>query len=349
MTLPSEQCLTFPAEVQLAGLRFAGTLNVKLAEQRIPIHPTIESFDSISIDGWEDEERTYGPAECYPVTVEAVTGEQCDRTHVLIPERTRHGDELLEVIAPVCLRDELAIADGDRVTVYVEGHDAEAVSEGSEQASDFEEALAAFSAGRPVLIYDADNRESEIDMVCSAGAVTQRTVARLRNDAGGLICVTLSHEVAEALDLPFCHNVIDHPATKNSDLEYDNRPSFSLSVNHRDCYTGITDDDRARTITALADVAVAPDPKAFVDEFRIPGHVQLLKAAPDLLGDRHGHTELGIALAQAADLAPAVVVCEMLNDTTGQALSKADAKTYAARYDIPFVDGTMIIDRLIDG
>lgn len=120
-------------------------------------------------------------------------------------------------------------------------------------------------------------------------------------------------------------------------------------MNHRDCYTGITDDDRARTITALADVAVAPNPKAFVDEFRIPGHVQLLKAAPDLLGDRHGHTELGIALAQAADLAPAVVVCEMLNDTTGQALSKADAKTYAARYDIPFVDGTMIIDRLIDG
>ncbi|MEF8853384.1 MAG: DUF120 domain-containing protein, partial [Haloarculaceae archaeon] len=68
---------------------------------------------------WEDEERTYGPAYCYPATVENEAGEEYEVAHVITPERTHHGDDKLEVIAPAKLRDELDLDDGSLLTVYV--------------------------------------------------------------------------------------------------------------------------------------------------------------------------------------------------------------------------------------
>jgi 3,4-dihydroxy 2-butanone 4-phosphate synthase len=117
-------------------------------------------------------------------------------------------------------------------------------------------------------------------------------------------------------------------------------------VNHRDTFTGITDEDRALTITELAAAASAPDAVDFAAAFRAPGHVHLLRAAPDLLADRLGHTELGIALAAATDQPPAVVVCEMLDDETGEALPPAAARAYGERNDIPYVEGSEIVERL---
>ncbi|MFC4448532.1 3,4-dihydroxy-2-butanone-4-phosphate synthase [Halorussus aquaticus] len=209
-----------------------------------------------------------------------------------------------------------------------------------------EAAIEAFREGSPVLVHDAADREGETDLVYPAGAVTPEAVARMRNDAGGLICVALSNEVAEAFGLPFLEEALDHPASADHDLGYDERSSFSLPVNHRDTFTGITDEDRAKTITELAAAASDPDATAFADEFRAPGHVHLLRAAPNLLADREGHTELGIALAEAAGLAPAVVVCEMLDEETGGALAPADAKAYAERHGLAYVEGSDIIDRL---
>ncbi|NEU58499.1 3,4-dihydroxy-2-butanone-4-phosphate synthase [Halorussus sp. MSC15.2] len=209
-----------------------------------------------------------------------------------------------------------------------------------------EAAIEAFREGSPVLVHDAADREGETDLVYPAGAVTPEAVARMRNDAGGLICVALSNEVAEAFGLPFLEEALDHPASTDHDLGYDERSSFSLPVNHRDTFTGITDEDRAKTITELAAAASDPDATAFADEFRAPGHVHLLRAAPNLLADREGHTELGIALAEAAGLAPAVVVCEMLDEETGGALAPADAKAYAERHGLAYVEGSDIIDRL---
>jgi riboflavin kinase len=75
--------------------------------------------DPIDIDGWEDEERTYGPAYCYPATVETADGERYEPAHVIAPERTHHDDDQLEVIAPDKLRDELALDDGDQITIHV--------------------------------------------------------------------------------------------------------------------------------------------------------------------------------------------------------------------------------------
>jgi len=208
-------------------------------------------------------------------------------------------------------------------------------------------AIDAFARGEPILIHDAADREGETDIVYPAGSVTPEAVARLRNDAGGLVCVALSDTVASALELPFMQAVLDHPTSADHELGYDERSSFSLTVNHRDTFTGITDADRSLTIRELSTVASEPDADAFAESFRSPGHVHLLRAAPELLGDREGHTELGIALAAAADQPPAVVVCEMLDDETGGARSPADARAYAEREGLVYVEGHTLLESLV--
>lgn len=215
-----------------------------------------------------------------------------------------------------------------------------------DRKSTFEQAVNSFREGNPVCIHDAADREGETDLVYPARDVTPADVTRMRTEAGGLVCVALAYDVAEAFDLPFIQDVLDHPATGDHDLDYDERSSFSLTVNHRDTFTGITDEDRALTISELGTLATAPQKTNFEERFRIPGHVHLLKAAPNLLADRRGHTELGIALAAAANREPAVVVCEMLDDETQQALSPSGARSYAERNGIPNIEGSTIINRI---
>jgi 3,4-dihydroxy 2-butanone 4-phosphate synthase len=216
----------------------------------------------------------------------------------------------------------------------------------SRAVSGVEAALSAFREGSPVLVHDAADREGETDLIYPAGAVTPEDVSRMRNDAGGLVCVALSDAVAEAFDLPFLEDALDHPAAGDHDLGYDDRSSFSLPVNHRDTYTGITDEDRATTIAELAEAADDPTGTDFAAAFRAPGHVHLLRAAPNLLADREGHTELGIALAEGAGREPAVVVCEMLDDQTGEALSPEDAQAYAERHGLPYLEGSDVVEQL---
>jgi 3,4-dihydroxy 2-butanone 4-phosphate synthase len=225
-----------------------------------------------------------------------------------------------------------------------------------------DDAVAAFGSGDPVLIHDAADREGEVDLVYPATAVGRHDVARLRNDAGGLVCVALADDVCEAWGLPFAQSTIGHPAAEAHDLTYDDRSSFSITVNHRDAFTGITDDDRALTISALGEAAaqvrratalagevargaVAAGPGAFAERFRAPGHVHLLRAAPGLTDDREGHTELGVALADAAGVAPAVVVCEMLDDEDGGALLPTAARAYADRNGLVYVEGSDLVER----
>jgi len=212
------------------------------------------------------------------------------------------------------------------------------MSENTVTAPDtIEDAIAAFRAGDPILAYDAADRESEVDIVYPPHSVTPSDVARMRNDAGGLVCVALSHRVATTLELPFIRDALEHPVA-SGELQYDERSATSLSVNHRDTFTGITDEDRGITIRALGELAADPTMEAFTEQFRSPGHVRLLRASPNLLADRRGHTEFGIALATAADRPPAAVVCEMLDDETGKALSPAAAREYADRNELVYVD-----------
>ena len=236
-------------------------------------------------------------------------------------------------------------ADGDR-GIATEESAVETVQADDGNAVDA--AIDAFRAGQPVLIHDFDDREGETDIVYPATAVDPDAVRQLRNDAGGLVCVALGNAVAERFGLPFLQQALDHPATENHELSYDDRSSFSITVNHRATETGITDRDRARTISELGAAAAADeyDGETFATAFRSPGHVHLLRAAPDLLADRAGHTELGVALAEAAAQPPAVVVCEMLDDDTGRARSPADAEAYAERNELVFVEGATLEARL---
>lgn len=96
---------------------YPGTLNLELTEQSIRRRPGLEATHSVFIEGWADEQRTYGPATCYPAIVEGSRGQSVEQAHVIEPVRTHHDDSQLEIIAPVRLRDELDLTDGDRLTV----------------------------------------------------------------------------------------------------------------------------------------------------------------------------------------------------------------------------------------
>lgn len=97
---------------------FAGTLNVELTEESARARARLDAFEPIVIDGWEDDERTYGPAYCYPTTIR--TEEVYRPAHIIAPERTHHGTGQVEIIAPDRLRDELDLNDHTEVTLDVE-------------------------------------------------------------------------------------------------------------------------------------------------------------------------------------------------------------------------------------
>ncbi|MWG34487.1 DUF120 domain-containing protein [Halomarina oriensis] len=107
---------------------FPGTLNVELDAESTRARAALDGLEPIRIDGWEDDERTYGPAFCWParlvVSAEHRSANDDDGyevVHVVAPERTHHGQDKVELIAPDRLRDELSLEDGDGVTVHVEG------------------------------------------------------------------------------------------------------------------------------------------------------------------------------------------------------------------------------------
>ncbi len=218
-------------------------------------------------------------------------------------------------------------------------------------------ALKALQNGEMVFIFDSDKREGETDFVIPANAVIARDVWQMRKDGGGLICVALDAGVSEQLGLPFMSDIIRDASQTNNllrsivekggDLKYDTRSSFSIWVNHRDTRTGIPDNERALTINKLGEIVertIAGESTSFGAEFRTPGHVALLRAAEGLVNERRGQTELSIALAKMAGITPAMVVCEMLDEENGKALSKEDAKKYADVHNLVFLVGKEIED-----
>ncbi|MFB6360610.1 MAG: DUF120 domain-containing protein [Halobacteriales archaeon] len=107
-------------ESRLGYEPFAGTLNLDLDDESIRARAGLSAFSPIPIDGWEDEDRTYGPAVCYPTVVETPDGDSYEPAHVIAPERTHHDEDQLEVIAPAKLRDALDLDDGSVLLVTVE-------------------------------------------------------------------------------------------------------------------------------------------------------------------------------------------------------------------------------------
>jgi 3,4-dihydroxy 2-butanone 4-phosphate synthase len=214
------------------------------------------------------------------------------------------------------------------------------------------DALQALTRGEFILLYDFDDRERETDFAIRADAVTPAHIRQMRKDAGGLICTAVHPEAAKRLGLPFARDILRSCSLveKDGEIPYDpkNHSSFSLWVNHRDTFTGITDRDRSLTITAVAAQvrrSLNGGGHDFCTQFRTPGHVALLRAADRLLDERYGQTELSVALAELAGITPAITICEMLDDDSGLALSKEDAINYARKHGLVFIEGKEVLER----
>lgn len=215
-----------------------------------------------------------------------------------------------------------------------------------------EDAIKALREGKFILLYDFDDREGETDFAIRADMVRPADVARMRRDGGGLICTAIPARSADRLGLPFAADLLRScPDTAGmvGQVPYDtkNRSSFSLWVNHRDTWTGVTDNDRALTINAIAAqvrMSLNGGGADFHTRFRSPGHVAILRADERLLDQRRGQTELSIALAMMAGITPAVTICEMLDERSGAALSKADARAYARKFGMVFIEGSEVVE-----
>ena len=219
-------------------------------------------------------------------------------------------------------------------------------------------ALQELKDGKIVLVYDADGREEETDMVVASEHVTPAAVRMLRKDAGGLICTTADARVQKALGLPFMTELFlgmaeHYPVMRSlmpNDIPYDVKSAFGITINHRRTFTGITDNDRALTISEFASLAkralTSEDgwaKREFGKNFRAPGHIHLLNTAERILETRFGHTELATALVIMAGLVPSATVCEMMGED-GKALSKNEAKVYATKHGLVFLEGVQVIE-----
>jgi len=161
-----------------------------------------------------------------------------------------------------------------------------------------EQAIAAVGRGEIVVVVDDEDRENEGDLIMAADAVTPEKIAFFLAHTSGLICVPLTPERADQLDLPLM-------VTNNTEMQ---RTAFTVSVDYRhDTTTGISAADRAATIKALA------DPHTKASDFNRPGHILPLRYRPGGVLKRAGHTEAAIDLARAAGRTPAGVLCEVVS------------------------------------
>lgn len=222
---------------------------------------------------------------------------------------------------------------------------------------ELERALTALRAGRIVLVFDFDDRERETDMVVASEFVTPEVIRTMRKDAGGLICTTVHSDIRERIETPYLADVFNDVSDRYpvmscltpNDIPYDTKSAFSITINHRGTFTGITDKDRALTISEFAKLAKASlgtengwARDEFGRHFRAPGHVPLLNARKELLTSRRGHTELTTALMVMAGITPTATICEMMGDD-GSSLPKEMAKEYARQHALPFLEGEEII------
>jgi 3,4-dihydroxy 2-butanone 4-phosphate synthase/GTP cyclohydrolase II len=161
------------------------------------------------------------------------------------------------------------------------------------------ELVAELAAGRMVILVDEEDRENEGDIVIAAEHVTPAAVNFMARHARGLICLTLTRERCERLQLP---PMASRNGTKHG-------TAFTVSIEAVEgVTTGISAADRARTVQA----AVAKDARA--SDLVQPGHVFPLQAQDGGVLMRAGHTEAGCDLAGMAGLEPAAVICEIMKD-----------------------------------
>lgn len=213
------------------------------------------------------------------------------------------------------------------------------------------EAIKALQNGEIILVYDSDDRESETDMIVAAEFMTTEKMTTIRKYAGGLVCMPISKENCDKLKIPFMVDILaeaneKYPILKElypDDIPYDAKSSFSITVNHRDTFTGIPDTDRAKTERELALLCKEGKQDEFGKYFRSPGHVTLLRSEKDCILTREGHTELTIALLEMAGLETVGICCEMIGDD-GKSMPIEQTREYAEKNNHVFISGDEIIE-----
>jgi len=197
-------------------------------------------------------------------------------------------------------------------------------------------ALADLKAGHALVVVDDENRENEGDVICAAQFATPDMINFMAVEARGLICLAMTGDRLDALDLPLM-------VTKNTDS---NQTAFTVSIDaapHLGVTTGISAEDRARTIQ----VAINPETKP--EDLRRPGHIFPIRAREGGVLKRAGHTEAAVDLPRLAGLYPAGVICEIQNSDGSMArlpqliqyarqhqlkiISIADLISYRLKYD----------------
>ncbi len=172
------------------------------------------------------------------------------------------------------------------------------------------------AAGRMVVLVDDEDRENEGDLIIAANFADAESVNFMASEGRGLICLALTGLQCAKLQLPLMS-----PANRSS-----SGTNFTVSIEAaRGVTTGISAQDRARTIAA------ASNPEASPTDIVMPGHVFPLRADPGGVLVRAGHTEAACDLARMAGLFPAAVICEIMNKD-GTMARLEDLKKFAARH-----------------
>lgn len=192
-----------------------------------------------------------------------------------------------------------------------------------------EEAIMDFSLGKPVIVADDEDRENEGDVIISAQMVTPEIVNFLASEVKGLICLAISSDIANKLDLP-------QMVTQNTDGM---KTAFTVSIDAAEKYgvtTGISAFDRAKTV----EVAIAPD--ALPSDLRRPGHLFPCVARKGGVLERSGHTEAVVDLAHICGHRPAGLMCEVMAPD-GHMARRDYLRKFADKYGLKFITVSELI------
>lgn len=190
---------------------------------------------------------------------------------------------------------------------------------GNSPADRMRYALDAIRSGRPVVLFDDDDRENEADLIVAAQCLTVDTMAQLIRDCSGIVCLCLPEEMADRLNLP---PMMPHNGSRHG-------TAFTVSIEACEgVSTGVSAADRLHTVrTAIRE-------NARPEDLARPGHVFPLRARTGGVLARRGHTEGSVDLVQMAGLRPAAVLCELMNPD-GTMMRRPEALAYAARHGLP--------------
>ncbi len=185
-----------------------------------------------------------------------------------------------------------------------------------------EEAIDDIKAGKVIIVVDDENRENEGDFLCAARSVTPEIINFMATHGRGLICTPLVEERCEELGL----NLM----VESNNAAYETPFTVSVDLIGHGCTTGISAQDRAKTIKALINPLTRPE------ELGKPGHIFPLKAKKSGVLRRAGHTEAAIDFSRLAGFEPAGVIVEIMNED-GTMARLPDLIKISERFDLKIV------------